>query len=58
MNLRVFFDAKLKEKTLREFAVVYGLENVININDYFNLGYKNDELVISSVNKEIIPVTK
>ena len=58
VNLRVFFDTKLREKTLREFAVDYGLENVIKINDYFNLGYKNDELVISSVNKEIIPVTK
>ena len=58
VKLRVFFDAALREETLREFAVDYGLEKVLDIEKYFSLGYKNDDLVISPINKEILPVTK
>lgn len=55
-NIRVFFDELLREEELRAFAVDFGLENVSNIEDYFSLGYKNDELVITPKNKSILPI--
>jgi len=57
-KLRTFFDEVLREEVMREFASDFGLEGANNIEDYFSLAYKNDDLLIAPLKKEILAVTK
>ncbi|ACU02657.1 SNF2-related protein [Pedobacter heparinus DSM 2366] len=56
--LRLFFDAPLRHKKLKEFAQDYGLEQEKNPDDHFELSYIKGSLGISPKVKTLFPVTQ
>lgn len=56
--LRVFFDKPLRFKKLKEFAADFGLENEIQLDDHFELGFSNGNLEISPKVKSLFPINK
>lgn len=56
--LRLFFDAPLRYKKLKAFAMDYGLENERQLEDHFQLRYVKGAVEISPKVRELFPVTK
>jgi SNF2 family DNA or RNA helicase len=56
--LRLFFDAALRYKKLREFAADYGLENEGELDAHFQLDYVKGAVNISPRVKELFPINK
>lgn len=55
-QLRIFFDPKLRQAKLREFAKDYGMENEPNLKDFFELEYINKALEIRPRVKELLAI--
>ncbi|WP_276967418.1 DEAD/DEAH box helicase [Chryseobacterium sp.] len=55
-NFRLFFDKKKKKKTFLTKAKGYGLENEPDLDQYFELVYKDDKIEILPKIKEMLPV--
>lgn len=53
-DLLIFFDEKLRQKKLEDFAKDYGLENEPNLDDYFQLEHVHNSLKIEPKIKELI----
>lgn len=57
-DFRVFFDDKLRNSRLREFAKDYGLESEEDLDDYFHLVYERGKAVVKSNKKELFAVDR
>ena len=57
-SLRLFFDAPLRVKKLKEFAADYGLENERRLDDHFQMDYIKGNLEISPKVKALFPINK
>ncbi|MCF0069026.1 SNF2 family helicase [Dyadobacter sp. CY261] len=55
-DLRAFFDKKIRQEKIRETAVLYGLENEQDLDQYFQLQYAGRELHVKPRLKELIPL--
>jgi SNF2 family DNA or RNA helicase len=56
--LRLFFDETLRSKKLKEFAIDYGLENEVHLDDHFQIDYIKGALEISPKVKALFPINK
>lgn len=56
--LRLFFDAPLRDKMLRAFAVDYGLEQEKDLDTHFELKYEKNDVVVGPRVKELFPVNR
>lgn len=57
-ELKIFFDDKLRHERLKKFAVDYGLENEIKLDDYFKINYANKQVEMAPRLSSLIPVNK
>src|SRR5690606_24733320 len=57
-DLKIFFDAILRNKRFREIATDYGLENEPYLDDYFKIELINNRLSISPSISNLISITK
>lgn len=57
-QLRLFFDAPLRYKKLKEFAADYGLENERDLDQHFQIEYAKGVLNISPKVKQLFAVNK
>lgn len=55
---RVFFDAELREKTLKQYAKAYGLENESALDRYFDLRYVDGKLSVEPKIQGLLPYDK
>ncbi len=56
--LHIFYDAVLRYGTLQKVAKDYGLENEVNLDDYFSIEYKDKSIDIKPIQEEIFPVNQ
>ncbi|MFD2569211.1 DEAD/DEAH box helicase [Spirosoma soli] len=56
-ELRVFFDQPLRYEAIKTVAKDYGLENELQLDDFFELTYGNRSITIQPIRKELLPIT-
>jgi hypothetical protein len=56
--LRVFYDSKLRQQKLKEFAKEYGLENEADLDDFFEIEPANRNFTVKPRIKELIKVNE
>jgi SNF2 family DNA or RNA helicase len=56
--LRVFYDTKLRQQNLKEFAKEYGLENEADLDDFFEIEPANRNFTVKPRIKELIKVNE
>ncbi|MDJ1470447.1 DEAD/DEAH box helicase [Xanthocytophaga flava] len=57
-ELRIFFDDKLRHTRIRQIAIDYGLEQVTNLDKFFELEYTGRDVSIKPRMKELFPVNE
>jgi SNF2 family DNA or RNA helicase len=57
-ELRLFFDASLRQERMKEVALDYGLENEPHLDSYFQVEYNNRSITINPKNKALIKVNQ
>ncbi len=55
LEVRLFFDKKLRQDTIRKFAKDYGLEQERDLDDFFELEYREKNISIKPLAKELFP---
>ena len=53
----IFFDDQIRHEKLKVFASDYGMENELDLDQYFTIRYENKRLEISSRWPELLPIT-
>jgi hypothetical protein len=57
-ELRIFFDAKLRQEKQKAFAIDYGLENEANLDAYFAIEYTVNRFIIKPIDKTLVPFSE
>ena len=57
-DLRIFFDADLRQEKIKAMAVNYGLQNEINTDEHFELKWLNRQVTISPRIKSLLSINE